>query len=451
MTGWNDPSPEVSSPQGVDFGQCLVELQTRKSLPGDSSSVTLDCDVWQYDQDCDRMISDVAQSVADALQCPVDFPPLDVAVVEGDRVALAVDANLPQLSEVVIGVVRSLRGTNATHVDVVLTDEATAATVDSVRHALIESGLSDHASVDRHVSTDRESLRYLGADADALPWYVNRQLVDADVVLPIVTARPGQSDGLQDLTGIYPEFTDSATRNRFRDAFSQIAASGMSAPENQIPWLIGIQLMMTVTANQAGHARSIVAGTPKSLAVASPGSKSNQHETPSAAAIVIASTDGEAQQQTWANAARAAVAASRLARPGGTIMVWSDIREPPSDSVLRILESNDDSHWADAANSADPGSDEAGSMDDPSDSETLPPWDESIGIALAFSKVMVDHRVVIRSRLEPEVVESLGFGSLKSVDQLRRYLGSFETCGVLRAAQFAGGSALARRQSGIQQ
>tara|TARA_R110002049_G_scaffold2750_4_gene21937 strand:- start:93890 stop:95197 length:1308 start_codon:yes stop_codon:yes gene_type:complete len=431
MTDSNSKGPE---PKGVDFGRSLQELG--KIVTGNASAATID--LWEYQPDSGAPVRDAGDAVAKALAGPIDFPPLEMVVVQGDRVALAVDPNIPQLAEIVVGVVRAVSMTDAEHVDIVLSDEATDQTLQAVNVALADAILDKDATVHRHDSADRESLRYLGAGANALPWYVNRQLVDADVVIPIVTKRPAETDDRIDATGIYPVFADSATRHRFRDAKVFDEERETQSPEFQIPWLIGVQLMVTVAANHDGMVRQVMAGAPQSLAIRRTDLDRDSDEFPPAAALVIASTDGDAQQQTWANAARAAVAASRFVRPGGTILVWTDIDVDPDPAFRQVLESEGDHESLHESSAA--GEDDA---------ESLPPWDESIGIGMTFARVLADNRVVMRSRLDAEVVETLGLGSLRSIDELKRLIDSFENCGVLRGASFVADAVAANHRSRI--
>ena len=44
-----------------------------------------------------------------ALAEPLEYPPLVASMVPGDRVAIAVDETVPQVGEVVLGVVQALR------------------------------------------------------------------------------------------------------------------------------------------------------------------------------------------------------------------------------------------------------------------------------------------------------------------------------------------------------
>jgi hypothetical protein len=142
---------------------------------------------------------------------------------------------------------------------------------------------------------------------------------------------------------------------------------------------------------------------------------------PPAAPLLIASLDGNAQQQSWCNAARATAAASRYVQAGGTIVLWSAIDDPPSGRLLDLADGKNAAH------------EEIGPAED-----DFPAWDESMESAQTMARIATEHRLLIHSRLDEETIESMGLASVQSPRELSRLSRSFESCGVLRAAQFAG-------------
>lgn len=373
--------------------------------------------VWEYQSGTRRSCRDVARQAFNALQQPDDFPPIGAALVPGDRVAMAVDPNVPQLIEVIQGTMKALSQSELGEIDIVVWDECHEQTF-----AAIQNEVGESARVVRHRSSNRESLRYLGADDDADPVYVNRLLVDADFVLPIVAGRPLDTRCQHDLTGVFPNFADSASRLRHR---AQRAVKAQDAKQDapylpETAWLLGVHIMMCVTASTTGQVGEIIAGTPDAMRKQLTASRRALAEFPPPASLVIASLDGDSQQQTWGNAARAISAASRYAKPGGTIVLWGAIDEPPGGKLLTI-------------------GDSAGltSTEQPID-DGFPRWDATVDTAGAMERIAADYRLLIHAHLEDDLIESMGFGSVASTDELVRLSQSFDSCGFLRAAQFAG-------------
>jgi hypothetical protein len=382
----------------------------------DTIGVLASGQVWEYEAGAPGVCPDVAKQTFEALQRPFDFPSVEASIVAEDRVALAVDPNIPGILEVIQGTINALERTAAGAIDIVVGDEAQDETVDA-----IENLVGDAIDVVRHHSSDRESVRYLGASELADPIYLNRRIVDADFVLPIVAGRPLDISSAHDLTGVFPAFADSASKRRHREQVCQSQPQGESANPQEACWLLGVQIMISVTANSNGEVAQVIAGTTDAVRKQLTPLRRMPDEFPPSAALVIASLDGSAQQQSWWNAARAVAAASRYVDSGGTIVLWSAIDDPPSGRLLSL----DDERALQAE-------------EDLQEGEDFPIWDESTGPAQTLARIASEHRVLIHSRLEDQTIESMGLGSVSSREQLAQLSQSYESCGVLRAAQFAG-------------
>lgn len=387
----------------LDFAAIIGQLKSKQ--------------VWEY-QACTRIgCPDVPQQAFNSLQQPVDFPPVESAIVAGDRVALAVDPNVPDLVQVIHGTMKALGATGARKIDIVLWDEASNETL-----AEVQQSVGDSAQVSRHESSIRESLRYLAADEAADPIYLNRRLVDADFVLPIVAGRPRDTGCKHDFTGVFPAYSDSASRERHRAQ----NAEKLAEPSSESPylpetaWLLGVHIMMCVTANAEGLVGEIQAGTPDAVRKQLTPPQQAPDDFPPRAALVVASLDGGLQQQTWCNAARAAAAASQYVQPGGTIVLWTEIDAPPKPTMLSTSD-----HSA-----ADP--------EVLSPSDDFPRWDASVDSSRTLDRIASEYRLLIHAKLNEEAIEGMGVGSIATVEELIRLSQSFDDCGVLRAAQFAG-------------
>ncbi len=196
----------------------------------------------------------------------------------------------------------------------------------------------------------------------------------------------------------------------------------------EVPWLLGVQLILSVTANSDGLAGEIHAGTIEAIAKRITPTLRRPDPVPPPASLVVASLDGDQQQQTWENAVRAADAAIAYAEPEATIVIWSSVDEPPDGALLRL----DDGPESDSFHT-DQDSEPIGESDD------FPPWDRFADLADRLHKVTQQHRVLLYSRLDPESVEPLGLGVIESAGELANLSRNFDSCGVLRAASFAGG------------
>ncbi len=125
---------------------------------------------------------------------------------------------------------------------------------------------------------------------------------------------------------------------------------------------------------------------------------------------------------------RAADAALSYAQPDATIVIWSSLQQPP-EGALQALE-----HDRDEDIESESGDQTAESFDD-----QLPDWDRFAELAGRLRVIMREHRLLLHSRLSPELVEPMGFGVVESAHQLANLSHGFDSCGVLRAVSFAGG------------
>lgn len=412
----------------------------------------------------DESPASIAKLAAASLATPMDFPAIDAAILPGDHVALAVDPNVPQVESVIEGVVDTLVGCGAGRISIVLWPEASDAIVDRLktRFQNTEPGAS-HApehdrsdstpiiTVARHRARVRGELRYVAADADAEAIYLSRDLVDADLMLPIVVARAADAIERLDKTGVFPMFADSSTMRRYQggimptvvdpesdnesnstdsdpdadDDVSNVPPRSFDASDaavNEVGFLLGVQVMMIVCSNAAGGVGRILAGTPDAIrhemetlhAVA-------DHETSPQAELVVAAIDGDASVQTWSNVARAAIAAAKHLQGDGTIVVWSR------------LNTNAGRAWQEELTTSQ-STNETSSPDDFDD------WPTDRVLARKLATLLSDHRILLHfdrgGPLGDADVESLGLGVIASVEELRNLGQSHRGGGVIRAAHY---------------
>ncbi|EMI42398.1 hypothetical protein [Rhodopirellula sp. SWK7] len=422
-----------------------------------------------------------------SLQAPVDYPSISDAVLAGDHVALAVDPNVPRVAEVLAGVIQVARACEAGRVSIVLWPEASDACYESLATRFHNIKDSDEdtdttspepatgempISVSRHAARDRRELRYVAADADAEAIYLARDLVDADFTIPIVAARAVDAIERLDKTGVFPMFADASTVHRFQNTSSRQTSEGTA---NEIGWLLGVQLLMMVSADAAGSVARILTGTPDAIRDeldtlhSEKGSDTNESETRPRSELIVAALDGDANVQTWSNVARAVIAASRHIEGDGTIVVWSRVNETPGPDWMKELTKSseqsgdpDDEHdtpdelaAALADQYRDDFSDEAdqtedGDRDDEAESSLAETdaapvgeyanWSMDRVLAKKLAGLLASYRVLLHSGLADADVESLGMGVIASEEELRRLSAGFQGAGVIRAAQFHDGS-----------
>ena len=396
-------------------------------------SFSLDCDSvfnLPVSQTGDGGISfdQVTHQIKASLANPTNYPSLVDSIVPGDHVVLAVDPTVPQLRDVIAGVILALGETEAGQIDAVLWDEATEEQI-----AMVGEEMGPSSKVIRHHGDLRRDVRYLAADQSADPIYVNRLLVDADLVLPIASGRLVSDQEQQDRTGIYPMLVDSASRKRFASGAAQDVAASQTA------WLLGVQMMLSVVPGLPssngvdGQVDRILAGAigwvGEQLAEQAEAELSSREQADLVVAVVEQGTT-----QTWDNAIRAIQAAATIAAEDATIVLWSQINDPIPSISQDALEEDDDLVVADihAENSEAPG---------PDADEDFPAWNADVALARELAELSSKFRLLIRSQLDDEAVEMAGFGAIADVDQLNRLSRGFGVGCVLRRASYLASAA----------
>ncbi len=169
---------------------------------------------WNGPAGLDRVCELTA--IRNALEQPWEFPPIRQMIVPGDRVTIALDPTIARPEPIlkVLGQILSEAGAE-------LADLTVLAPTETCTHLLEESELAG-ATLAVHDSRDRGQLAYLAATKQGRRIYLNRQLTDADVVIPV--GRLGH-DPIMGYRGpwsvVFPELSERATiethRGRFRD------------------------------------------------------------------------------------------------------------------------------------------------------------------------------------------------------------------------------------------
>lgn len=349
-----------------------------------------------------RNAAAVSAAVREALAAPLDFPPLESTVVPGDRVAMAVDASVPQVAAVVRGVYDSLRSVG------IESNSISVVTGSAVTTELCREVLGDReVQFITHDPADRENLCPLGVTRFG-ELLINRTLFDADVVLPIGTARLGEF-GVFD--GLYPQFHDEPTIERFRVPASTIGKRERDAFHEETDDAgsrIGPPLVARIVPGPEGSVGDIVIGEPEAVALRSAelcrARWSRQAER--RASLVIASLGGGAESQTWQNVARSLATAERLVADDGAVAICSNITRAPGKSLSRLIGASD--------------LERAGQriLSDRAD-DSWAAWE--------LARALRRGPVYFLSQLDPEMIEEMGLAPVGEINEIVRLAGRHES------------------------
>ena len=214
-----------------------------------------------------------------ALEVPLDFPPLRQAIVPGDHVVLALGPGVPQAAEIVAAVVPTLldSGVAAEDIAVLCSPEDVDIGQDDPRRSLPEP-VRKAVRLVTHDPVHQNEMGFLAADAQGEPIYLNRLLCDADLVVPIGCLRPepmsetanGKSNGKSAVWNetIYPTFADRNTIEHFSPNVVNMTAGQLAHRHkkiDQVAWLLGVQTTAQVVPGGGDGVRRILAGAGSSF------------------------------------------------------------------------------------------------------------------------------------------------------------------------------------------
>jgi nickel-dependent lactate racemase len=359
-------------------------------------------------------LDDLGAAVRCALAEPLELPPLERAVVPGDKVVLAIAEPVPQIALIV-----------AETVDVLLAAGIEVADVTIVR-TIEDRGLGAAefteagAVICVHEPSDRESLSYLAASAEGKPIYINRAIHDADLVVSIGRIWPAGSLGDHGMhAGLLAAFSDTANRDRYRSPKPSLPAQRdrLRSDAEEAGWLLGMGYSIRVVPGAAGGVICVLAGE-----VAAVDRRGQEAYTaawrcpiPQRAELVIATIEGGASEQTWENLARALESAAAVASGEAAIAVCSELAVAPGAGLQQLIGAESlTAALRDIVHHKPPDALAAG----------------------AVARALERGTVYLVSRLDDELVEDLGMRPLAS-DQVSRLALHYGSVLVLANAPYA--------------
>ncbi len=386
---------------------------------------------------------DIPQAVADALGNPIDFPSIDLALVPGDCIAIAVHESVPQPEPIVKAIIEWLLSKHPASdlsIRVVLApgNESLAEQLNnwlatrwpvselegdysadkSSENAIAESTPSH--SLQRvlcHDPDDQQNLEYIAATDQSEAIYLNRELVEADFVIPIYRWLEPKDPRGHDPYVVLPAFGDRATQARYAKSWLQEhePARGTHKKASESGWLAGIQYAIGAVANQEGLIAMLVGGAPESVDKAcSEGVQAapNPTENPSQHGfeLVVVELVDPLRVPSWNQVASAAWSAQRWLSPAGRIVVVATSLAEVTPGIGALA------------------------SDDPDEElqQTLLTSSLQDAYAAAVLRDIQSRRsVYVQSQVDPELLESLGFASIRDPSELERLMQKSKRVGVM--------------------
>ena len=369
-----------------------------------------------------KPLDDPSAAISAALTSPLDLPSLSQMIIPGDRIAIALDHEVPQAQTVLAGIVHALLESNTVEAEdiTVVCSEASQLSADLVSQLPDSSQAA--IKIEVHDPTDSHQLAFLATSQEGRPLHINRTLFDADLVLPVSLLRlPESLDYLGPHGSLFPAFADKPTRERFQaptSATSPVHRKRRQEEVDEAGWLLGIQLMLQLVPGAHQSILHVLAST--AAGIRAEGERlakvSWHHQVSEKAQLVVASIEGNREQQNWVNFGRALHTASQVVEDQGVIVLCTDLTCGPGPALQRLTSREDDgklSHELNRDRSQD-----------------------AISASLLVAARQRNH-IYLLSGLEAEAVEELGLGYVSQNQEISHLIQQFESCIILANAHRA--------------
>lgn len=289
-------------------------------------------------------LADVAAAAEDALERPVDFPPLRRALTPDDRVAIVVEPGVPRVSEILAATLRHLvqaRVQPAAVTIVCLQEGQDQSWIDTLPEEF------EDVQIETHHPGERKLLSYLATTKSGRRIYLNRTLVDADQAVILTHRRYDTHLGYGGGAGvIWPGLCETDTAEEVRTQINLASPIGrewkLKHEADEIAWHLGSPFFVQVIVGENGEPVRIVGGVHESLHRGEQMLDESMHAVAGEPSdLVIAAVAGDPAGQTFETLARAALNASHVLTLGGNIVLLTDA-EPEFGPSMQVVRSEEE-------------------------------------------------------------------------------------------------------------
>ena len=347
--------------------------------------------------------------VAAAFEAPVDFPPLKEIVFEGDKIAFVLLNGLENPGLLVHSILNAIDQLDVRVEATVVAGAGAAVNLETLRDQRSQRHPDSTFRFHLHDSTDQHSVAYMAASASGHPIYINRELFDADVVIPVASSSVSRE--FSDSPSVYPEFSSSETISRFReqkDSPTHLRDEVALADLN-----IGADLSILSVDGPGGAIKNILFGRKEVVAeqAAAQSDECWQVERQPEGKVVVATIESNPAAQTWVQFFQALVAAHAATNNVKQIVVCCDIAEEPAGEHRAVLE-----------------------LPFETDATRSPTAHFTSDLLNSAGGILQETEVYLKSHLSQSVVEDLGLGFVESDEEIQRIVDRAESGILLRDA-----------------
>ncbi|WP_437185798.1 lactate racemase domain-containing protein [Planctomicrobium sp. SH668] len=365
-----------------------------------------------------------ASAISQAFDQALDFPEVETTFVPGDQVVVVIERDTPSVELIFAELWKRLSTANVQPGDVKILQPATWRKVEGHDpRSLLPEEIQSKIALEKHDPTAEGTCSYLASTAGNERVYLARAVTDADVV---VTIGPAMYDSVLGVRGtcssLYPGLSDVETLQKVQGQGHEELGPEDTRPLRQIVdeigWLIGVQLSISVIPGPGGEANEVIVGQTDSVLrqVRKSLRKKWYVRSSERAEMVIVSVQHDAGGQSWDQIAAAANIGRRLVERNGRIVILSELSEAPG-AGLEILKS----------------------VREPKDAIKLiqkaNPPDAQAAIRIAFATDWAN--VCLLSKLESQTVSDLFMIPIEHASEVARLIESEDITTIVENGQFA--------------
>lgn len=366
------------------------------------------------------------QDLRNALRQPLDFPPMEQAVIPGDRITVALDRHTPNAAGLIAGVWEALKGRDVDPDRFTILQPATRlpSELPDPRSELPES-IRDRVTWKLHDPTHRDGCMYLASTASGERIYLAREVVDADFLVSVGSIMFDPLMGYRGTNSVfYPglSLADAMVRTQGQGhlELGPDEARPLRELVDEIGWLLGNPFTVQVIPAASNGVACVLAGLCDSVLAEGKKRLTDQwfvqvDERPE---VVIAAIDNEVGSYGWEQLGAAVSAARSLVARGGKIVILSELNADLPEGLELIRNSQT-----------------ARDAIRPLRKQAPPDLVSATQLAAAADWA----RVYLLSGLAADVVDDLFLIPVEDQKEVRRLLNDRSRCLFLEAAQFAYG------------
>jgi nickel-dependent lactate racemase len=365
-------------------------------------------------------IHDVAAAVEEQIERPLAFPALRQAIVPGDHVAIVLDTGIPRAADVLGPVLECLADAGVQRHDTAIVEPTRPA---GAQDFLTADDVPPGVRLAQHDPNDRNQLSYLASTKAGTRVYLNREIVDADLVVLVGRVDYDPILGYSGTSSsVFPGLADAAAQQQFRGQISKsITAKSQLAARaecDEVAWLLGVQFAVQLVVGQRNEVVRVLAGHIPDVQREAQRSLDDYWNriAPRRVELVIAAIGADPDRQGFNELGAALGSAGRLVQEGGRIVVLSAIAATPGTTLRTARELKEPEKVLEHLR-RHPHDDAAST------------WQ--------IARACQHARVYLKSRLTDELVEDLSMIPIATAAEVQRLVNQAASCLILNDAQLA--------------